>query len=80
MGPVGFIVLPYMMLLGFPSILLGYLLPDSNGASQHVFLVADIVNYVLMSYLVGEFAGRLFPRGERSSDAGSDAPAANGGR
>ena len=58
-GPLGFIIQPYLMLLGFPTVLLGFLAPDAINANRAAFFAAYIVNYVVVSYLIGELAGRL---------------------
>ena len=60
LGPVGFIVLPYMLLLGCPTILFGFAAPEAIEANRGLFFAAYIVNYVVMSYVVGEFAGWWF--------------------
>jgi len=62
LGPIGFLALPYMMLLGFPTILFGFLAMDTVETHRGAFFAVYIVNYVAMSYLVGEFAGWLFGR------------------
>jgi hypothetical protein len=62
LGPIGFLALPYMLLLGCPTILFGFLAREAIETHREVFFAAYIVNYVVMSYLVGEFAGWLFGR------------------
>lgn len=59
LGPFGFVVLPYMMLLGFPTVLSGYAVAGDD-ASRGVFLCAYVVKYVVVSYLTGVLAGRAF--------------------
>jgi hypothetical protein len=58
-GPIGFIIQPYLILLGFPMILLAFVAPDAMAANRAAFFAAYIVNYVVVSYLIGELAGRL---------------------
>ncbi len=61
-GMIGFLFQPYMILLGMPTILLAFLFPDLLGENRAIFFAAFIANYVVMSYLIGEWAGRIFGR------------------
>jgi hypothetical protein len=61
-GQIGFIIQPYLLLLGFPTILVGYIAPSVVDSQRGLFLAAYIANYVSVSYLIGELAGRLFAR------------------
>ena len=49
-----------MILLGFPTIIFGFLASDAIATNRETFFAAYIVNYVVMSYVIGELAGRLF--------------------
>jgi hypothetical protein len=69
-GPIGFLVMPYMMLLGFPTIVFGFLAPDVIVTNRAGFFAAYIVNYVVVSYLIGELAGRVYCR-KRASQSSS---------
>ncbi len=71
-GPIGFLFLPYMLLLGFPAIILGFVVPDVMRTIPATFLVAYIVNYVVMSYLIAELAGRYFGRKQIPETDGGD--------
>jgi hypothetical protein len=58
-GPIGFIIQPYLILLGFPMILLAFVAPEAMAANRAAFFAAYIVNCVVVSCLIGELAGRL---------------------
>jgi CDP-diglyceride synthetase len=60
LGPIGFILQPYLLLLGVPTVLFGFLAPETVATYRATFLCVYIVNYVIVSYIVGGFAGRLF--------------------
>jgi len=66
LGPIGFLFQPYMMLLGVPTIVFGFLAPDVIVTNRAGFFTAYIVNYVVMSYLMGELAGRIYGRKRNS--------------
>lgn len=59
LGPIGFIVQPYMLLLGFPSIFAPLAIPHLRTASELAFLSLYVINYVLMSYGLGVIVDRL---------------------
>jgi len=76
-GPIGFIIQPYVILLGCPTILLGFIAPDVVETHRAAFFTAYIINFVVVSYLIGEFAGRLWSRKRvLSRDAGRRTPQA----
>lgn len=56
-GALAYVILPYWMALGFPTILAGWIAPEATRAAPGAFLAAFIVNVVLVSY----FVGRIFP-------------------
>lgn len=64
-GPIGFMIQPYLLVLGLPTILVAYLVPDVIESHRGAFFTAYIVNYVAVSYLIGEMVGRCVRRARR---------------
>ncbi len=77
-GLIGFLFLPYMLLLGLPTILLGFVVPDMVVTHRAMFFAAYIVNYVMVSYLIGEWAGRFFCRKQVPETDGGDTGCGDG--
>lgn len=73
-GPIGFLVQPYVILLGFPTILVGFVAPGTIQSHPVAFISAYIVNAVTVSYVMGEFAGRLFCRKRTSPPVEAECP------
>lgn len=65
-----FLLMPYMMLLAFPTIVFGFLAPEVIVTNRAGFFAAYIVNYVVVSYMIGELAGRVYCR-KRASQSNS---------
>ena len=59
-GPIGFLVQPYLVLLGFPTILVGFIVPNAVSEHPGLFLVAYLVNMVVVSYLMGRLVSLFF--------------------
>jgi CDP-diglyceride synthetase len=79
LGPIGFILQPYLLLLGVPTVLFGFLAPATVETYRATFLCVYIVNYVIVSYIVGEFAGRILgkktvPRAVENDEPRQPAP------
>jgi hypothetical protein len=64
-GPIGFLVQPYMMLLGLPSILLPVALPQLHESNPPLTISLYVINVVLLSYLLGHWVD-LYLRRRRS--------------
>jgi hypothetical protein len=64
-GPIGFLIQPYMMLLGLPSILLPVALPQLHESNPPLTMSLYVINVVLLSYLLGHWVD-LYLRGRRS--------------
>lgn len=62
LGPLGFILLPYMLVLGMPSIFLPFAFPQMRDGSESIFLSIYVTNYVLLSYGLGVYVDRLRKR------------------
>ena len=63
-GPIGFLIQPYMMLLGFPSIVLPIALPQLHEANPLLTLSLYVTNFLLLSYLLGHWVDHYL-RGRR---------------
>lgn len=58
LGPIGFIIQPYMFLLGLPSIFLPIALPQLRTGNELTFLSIYVTNYIVMSYGLGVLVDR----------------------
>ncbi len=59
LGPIGFLIQPYLLLLGFPTILIGLISPEAVRGNPAPFLIAYIINMAFVSYLLGHFASKI---------------------
>jgi|GEM_PF-4996165 len=64
-GPIGFLIQPYLILLGLPTILVPLLFPAIREDHIQLMMIAYIINFVLLSYVVGEFAGKWYATNNR---------------
>lgn len=62
LGPIGFIVQPYFMLMGCPTILAAFFVPSIVDSHRSLFLAAYLANYVIAAYLIGEITSRVLAR------------------
>ncbi len=50
-GPIGFLIQPYLILLGLPTILVPFVFPTVREDHVQLLMVAHIINFVLLSYV-----------------------------
>jgi hypothetical protein len=73
LGPIGFIIQAYLLLLGIPVILFA----PAFGDHQDIFLVAYIVNVAVVSYLMGYAFSFFVPAWRKRRRQGADLPDGN---
>ncbi len=62
LGPIGFLIQPYLMLLGTPAIFLPLVFPQMRTGNELTFLSLYVTNYVLLSYGLGVLVNRRLKR------------------
>ena len=78
LGFLGFIIQPYMVLLGIPSIFIPFAMPQMRTGNEVMFLSLYVTNYVMLSYGLGVLVDRWRQR-KRQIDGANHAMQRSGG-